>query len=151
MSNSDRDDVLSDPSNWKSADEPMTAGQARYLQDLCKQRAEPFNPKLTKAQAAGAISRLKREGLEDPKPRIKEPKMTDAQANYLKKLCAKTGRKFDPTLTKAQAAATIEYIKTGKTVDFKERDDDPSDEGDVKSYIDSIRENGFLRLNDEDD
>jgi DUF3072 family protein len=47
-----------DPSDWVTGDEPMTGPQASYLQTLCQEAGEEFDPQLTKAAASEAIERL---------------------------------------------------------------------------------------------
>jgi len=49
--NKDRDD-------WKTGDETMTGAQASYLQTLCEEAGEPFDPNLTKADASKRIDEL---------------------------------------------------------------------------------------------
>jgi Protein of unknown function (DUF3072) len=47
-----------DPDDWKTGDEPMTGAQASYLKTLCDQAGEPFDDKLTKADASRRIDEL---------------------------------------------------------------------------------------------
>lgn len=47
-----------DPSQWASADEPMTRPQASYLKKLCEQAGIKFDEALTKAQASKRIGEL---------------------------------------------------------------------------------------------
>jgi uncharacterized damage-inducible protein DinB len=47
-----------DPEDWVTGDEPMTGPQASYLQTLCREAGEEFDPKLTKAQASERIDAL---------------------------------------------------------------------------------------------
>jgi Protein of unknown function (DUF3072) len=47
-----------DPSDWTTGDEPMTGPQASYLQTLCQEAGEEFDPNLTKAQASTRIDEL---------------------------------------------------------------------------------------------
>jgi DUF3072 family protein len=47
-----------DPSDWVTGDEPMTGPQASYLQTLCQEAGEQFDPQLSKAAASEAIERL---------------------------------------------------------------------------------------------
>lgn len=47
-----------DPGEWVTGDEPMTGPQSSYLQTLCQEAGEPFDPKLTKAQASERIDQL---------------------------------------------------------------------------------------------
>jgi uncharacterized damage-inducible protein DinB len=43
---------------WTTGDEPMTGPQASYLQTLCQEAGEEFDPRLTKAQASERIDAL---------------------------------------------------------------------------------------------
>ncbi|HEV2058193.1 MAG TPA: DUF3072 domain-containing protein [Solirubrobacteraceae bacterium] len=47
-----------DPDDWVTGDEPMTGPQASYLQTLCREAGEEFDPNLTKAQASERIDAL---------------------------------------------------------------------------------------------
>ena len=47
-----------DPEDWVTGDEPMTGPQASYLQTLCREAGEEFDPNLTKAQASERIDAL---------------------------------------------------------------------------------------------
>ena len=47
-----------DPEQWVTGDEPMTGPQHSYLQTLCQEAGEQFDPKLTKAQASQRIEDL---------------------------------------------------------------------------------------------
>ena len=47
-----------DPKDWTTGDEPMTGPQASYLETLCQQAGEEFDPKLNKAQASQKIEEL---------------------------------------------------------------------------------------------
>lgn len=47
-----------DPEDWVTGDEPMTGPQASYLQTLCQEAGEQFDPELTKAQASEKIDQL---------------------------------------------------------------------------------------------
>ena len=51
--------VTKAPEQWKTGSEPMTAPQAAFLETLCREAGEPFEPKLTKAQASKRIQELK--------------------------------------------------------------------------------------------
>ncbi len=50
--------VDKDPDEWVTGDEPMTGAQASYLKTLCDQADEPFDPKLSKAEASKRIDAL---------------------------------------------------------------------------------------------
>ena len=47
-----------DPSDWTTGDEPMTGPQASYLETLCREAGEQFDPNLTKAEASRRIDEL---------------------------------------------------------------------------------------------
>ena len=47
-----------DPDDWKTGDEPMTGAQASYLKTLSDEAGEPFDDKLTKAEASKRIDEL---------------------------------------------------------------------------------------------
>jgi hypothetical protein len=47
-----------DPSDWATGDEPMTGPQASYLETLCREAGEDFNPDMTKADASWLIDHL---------------------------------------------------------------------------------------------
>ena len=47
-----------DPEEWVTGDEPMTGAQASYLRTLSQEAGEPFDEKLTKAQASKRIEEL---------------------------------------------------------------------------------------------
>jgi hypothetical protein len=49
-----------DPQEWKSGDEPMTDAQASYLKTLSDEAGEPFDDKLSKADASKRIDELQR-------------------------------------------------------------------------------------------
>jgi hypothetical protein len=47
-----------DPTDWTTGDEPMTGPQASYLQTLCQEAGEEFDPNLSKAEASRRIDEL---------------------------------------------------------------------------------------------
>jgi hypothetical protein len=47
-----------DPTEWTTGEEPMTGPQRSYLQTLCREAGEEFNPNLTKAEASKKIEEL---------------------------------------------------------------------------------------------
>jgi hypothetical protein len=47
-----------DPDDWTTGDEPMTGPQASYLQTLCQEAGEEFDPALSKADASRRIDEL---------------------------------------------------------------------------------------------
>lgn len=48
-----------DPDDWTTGDEVMTGPQRSYLQTLCREAGEDFNPNLTKAEASKKIDELR--------------------------------------------------------------------------------------------
>jgi hypothetical protein len=48
-----------DPDRWVTGDEPMTGAQASYLETLCEEVGESFDPKLSKAEASKKIDELR--------------------------------------------------------------------------------------------
>lgn len=47
-----------DADEWVTGDEAMTGAQASYLKTLSDQASEPFDPKMTKAEASKRIDEL---------------------------------------------------------------------------------------------
>ena len=47
-----------DPDEWTTGDEVMTGPQRSYLQTLCREAGEEFDPNLTKAEASKKIDQL---------------------------------------------------------------------------------------------
>jgi hypothetical protein len=54
----EKSNLQKSPDQWVTGDQPMTDAQASYLQTLCEEAKEKFNPKLSKAQASKEIDRL---------------------------------------------------------------------------------------------
>jgi hypothetical protein len=50
-----------DPEDWTTGEEAMTGPQASYLQTLCQEAGEEFDPNLTKAEASKKIEELQHE------------------------------------------------------------------------------------------
>jgi hypothetical protein len=50
-----------DPDDWVTGDESMTGAQASYLKTLSEEAGEPFDEKLTKAEASKKIEELQSE------------------------------------------------------------------------------------------
>lgn len=48
-----------DPDTWTTGGEEMTGAQASYLQTLCEEAGEEFDPKLNKGDASKRIDELK--------------------------------------------------------------------------------------------
>jgi hypothetical protein len=55
---SEMSNLEKDPADWKTGDEPMTGAQASYLKTLSDEADEPFDDKLTKADASRRIDEL---------------------------------------------------------------------------------------------
>ena len=47
-----------DPAEWVPGDEPMTGAQQSYLNTLCDEANEPFDPNISKADASKRIDEL---------------------------------------------------------------------------------------------
>ncbi len=54
----DRSNMIKDPDDWKTGDEPMTGAQKSYLKTLSGEAKEPFDEHLTKAEASKRIDEL---------------------------------------------------------------------------------------------
>ena len=50
--------MIKDPDDWVSGDEPMTGAQKSYLKTLSEEAREPFDDRLTKAEASKRIDEL---------------------------------------------------------------------------------------------
>ena len=48
------------PDDWTTGDEPMTGAQRSYLKTLSEEAKEPFDEKLSKAEASKRIDELQR-------------------------------------------------------------------------------------------
>ncbi len=55
---SDMTNAEKDPDDWVTGDEQMTGAQASYLETLCQEAKEEFDPKLSKADASKRIDEL---------------------------------------------------------------------------------------------
>lgn len=88
--------------------------QSRETTDRHEEPAEPANPKVAPADAAGSSNRIKNP---DDWVTGHEP-MTGAQASYLKTLSeqAHEPEAFEPDLDKAEASKRIDHLRaeTGK-------------------------------------
>ena len=49
------------PDNWTTGDEQMTGAQASYLETLCEEAGQEFDPTLSKAEASKRIDALQKE------------------------------------------------------------------------------------------
>jgi Protein of unknown function (DUF3072) len=50
--------MVKDPEQWTTGDEPMTGAQKSYLKTLSEEAQEPFDENLTKAEASKRIEEL---------------------------------------------------------------------------------------------
>jgi hypothetical protein len=50
--------MIKDPKDWTTGDEPMTGAQKSYLKTLSEEAGEPMDENLTKAQASERIDEL---------------------------------------------------------------------------------------------
>jgi len=50
--------MVKDPKDWTTGDEPMTGAQKSYLKTLSEEAGEPMDENLTKAQASERIDEL---------------------------------------------------------------------------------------------
>jgi hypothetical protein len=50
--------MVKDPKDWTTGDEPMTGAQKSYLKTLSEEAKEPMDETLTKAQASERIEEL---------------------------------------------------------------------------------------------
>jgi hypothetical protein len=50
--------MLKDPDQWTTGEEPMTGAQRSYLKTLSEEAGEPFDEHLTKAEASKRIEEL---------------------------------------------------------------------------------------------
>ena len=51
--------MIKDPDDWKTGDEPMTDAQRSYLETLCRETGEDFDETLSKADASKRIDELR--------------------------------------------------------------------------------------------
>ena len=54
----DESNMIKDPDDWVTGDEPMTGAQKSYLKTLSEEAREPFDDGLTKAEASRRIDEL---------------------------------------------------------------------------------------------
>jgi hypothetical protein len=54
----DESNMVKDPDNWTTGDEPMTGAQKSYLKTLSEEAKEEFDDGLTKAEASKRIDEL---------------------------------------------------------------------------------------------
>lgn len=58
IENQENSNMIKDPEDWVTGDEEMTGAQRSYLQTLCEEAGEEFDPNLTKAEASKRIDEL---------------------------------------------------------------------------------------------
>ena len=58
IANKEISNMIKDPEDWVTGDEEMTGAQRSYLQTLCEEAGEDFDPNLTKAEASKRIEEL---------------------------------------------------------------------------------------------
>lgn len=56
----DDSNMVKDPKDWTTGDEPMTGAQKSYLKTLSEGAKEPMDEHLTKAQASERIEELQK-------------------------------------------------------------------------------------------
>jgi hypothetical protein len=54
----DHSNMIKDPDEWTTGDEPMTGAQQSYLKTLSDEAGEEFDDNLTKAEASKRIEEL---------------------------------------------------------------------------------------------
>jgi hypothetical protein len=54
----DQSNMVKDPDEWTTGDQPMTGAQRSYLKTLSEEAKEPFEDGLTKAEASKRIDEL---------------------------------------------------------------------------------------------
>jgi hypothetical protein len=124
--------MIKDPNNWTTGEEPMTGAQRSYLETLAQQAGEELDENMTKAAASKKIEELKNSGSAQVgdsgiSNTIKDPDnwktggepMTGAQKSYLKTLADEAGEDMDENISKSEAAKQIDELqqKTGRGVD----------------------------------
>jgi hypothetical protein len=58
IADNENSNMIKDPEDWVTGDEEMTGAQRSYLQTLCEEAGEEFDPDLTKAEASKRIDEL---------------------------------------------------------------------------------------------
>ena len=58
ITDKENSNMIKDPEDWVTGDEEMTGAQRSYLQTLCEEAGEEFDPNLTKADASKRIEEL---------------------------------------------------------------------------------------------
>lgn len=125
--------MVKDPEEWTTGDEPMTGAQKSYLHTLAEGTGENIDDNMTKAEAAEKIEELHKKDQnkqnshadnESVRNTVKDPDkwktgdepMTGAQRSYLKTLSDQAGEEMNENMTKAEAAKRIDELqkKTGR-------------------------------------
>ena len=57
----DNSNMVKDPKDWTTGDEPMTGAQKSYLKTLSEEAKEEMDENLTKAQASERIEQLQKQ------------------------------------------------------------------------------------------
>ena len=61
ITDKENSNMIKDPEDWVTGDEEMTGAQRSYLQTLCEEAGEDFDPNLTKAEASKRIEELQQQ------------------------------------------------------------------------------------------
>ena len=61
IADKENSNMITDPEDWVTGDEEMTGAQRSYLQTLCEEAGEEFDPNLTKAEASIRIDELQQQ------------------------------------------------------------------------------------------
>lgn len=61
ITDTENSNMIKDPEDWVTGDEEMTGAQRSYLQTLCEEAGEEFDPNLTKADASKRIEELQQQ------------------------------------------------------------------------------------------
>jgi hypothetical protein len=60
QSDAENSNMIKDPKDWTTGDEPMTGAQKSYLKTLSEEAGEEMDENLTKAEAAERIDALQK-------------------------------------------------------------------------------------------
>ncbi|HEY4423719.1 MAG TPA: DUF3072 domain-containing protein [Pyrinomonadaceae bacterium] len=61
ITDKENSNMIKEPEDWVTGDEEMTGAQRSYLQTLCEEAGEDFDPNLTKAEASRRIDELQQQ------------------------------------------------------------------------------------------
>lgn len=61
IADKENSNMIKDREDWVTGDEEMTGAQRSYLQTLCEEAGEEFDPNLTKAEASKRIDELQQQ------------------------------------------------------------------------------------------